>query len=181
MSEFNVSTRYARALISLAEDNKVIENVTNDFSLIFNTLTASRELRNILQSPVIDEQKKSDILMEIFKDKCSDTTSLFLRFVVQKNRENILLDISRRFLDIMNEKLGKIELDIISAIELSDQQKTKIVNTLESSTNKTVVPNYSLDEKLIGGFKVKIKDTVFDASVEQQLNTLKEKLLQETV
>lgn len=181
MSEFNVSNRYANAFISAAEEKNILDKISADFSLIYNTLSASKELKAVLKSPILNEQKKMDILMDIFKSSCDQMTLKFLRFIVDKNREDLLFDISRRFLDIMNEKLGKIELQIVSALELGEDQKSKLKTKLEEITNKTVLPEFKIDEKIIGGFKVKVKDTVFDASVEQQIASLRAKLLSEAV
>jgi len=181
MSEFNVSSRYANALISLSEDKNILDRVYQDVDIVFNTIKASKELRNVLESPILEEEKKSSILDEIFKKDCCEETLKFIRFVVSKGRESILFDISNRFIDIMNDRLGKIELEVVSAVELTEDQKVKMENKLEELTNKKVLVEYLVEDSIIGGFKVKVKDTVFDASIKQQLVTLKDKLLSEAV
>ncbi len=181
MSEFNVSNRYATALIELAEDSQNLERVHEDFSLIYNTISASRDLRRLLESPILSKEKKIKALTAIFEGKCSDISLKFIRFIVDKNRENLLGDIARRFLDLMNKKLGRIEISVISAVELTDSQKSELIEKLENITDKKVIPEYFIDESIIGGFKVQVKDTVFDASVQSQLASLKLKLLGEAV
>jgi len=48
---------------------------------------------------------------------------------------------------------------------------------LKELSNKEVIPNFTTDESLIGGFTVKINDTVIDASVKQQLKKLRKSLV----
>lgn len=181
MSSYNVSTRYAKALIDTSVEKNSFEQVSNDVQLIFDSLKGSRELRSVLLSPIIKEEKKVAILDEIFKSKISNEIMNFLKFIVEKNREDLLVDILRRYIDLKNEKLGIVEVDVISGYEMTDDQKMKLGAKLEERTGKKVVLNYSLDEDLIGGFKLKLKDTVIDASVKYQLEKLKKSFIDENM
>lgn len=178
MSEFLVSTRYANALLSISEDKNTFENVLNDVSLVKNTLSSSRELRNFLVSPIIDTSKKSNVLNEIFKSKIGEDVQKFLQFLIDKGRENILLDICERFLSLSNDKLNQVDVEITSAINLNDSQKENIKLKLEQMIGKTIISNYEIDPTIIGGFKARIKDTIVDASIQHQLELLKKKLFE---
>ena len=179
MSEFVISTRYANALMELSEEKGTFEKSVNDISLIKNTLDSSKELRNFLISPVIASEKKSAALEEIFKSKIGDNVNRFLLFLVEKGRENFLLDICERFISLSNEKLNQVNVNITSAIELSISQQNEIKAKLEGMTSKKVLPSYNIDNSIIGGFKARFNDTVVDASVKHQLELLKKKLFEE--
>ena len=181
MSNYNVSSRYARALIDTATDNNIFNKVTSDVVLVYNSLKDSKELRKVLASPIIKEVKKIEILSEIFQDKISKDTLNFIRFIVSKNRENMLIDIMRRFLDIKNEKLGIIEVDVVSSHELNEEQKSVLKKQLKEKTSKEVLLSYRIDESIIGGFKLKLNDTVIDASVQNQLVQLRKVFLDENM
>jgi F-type H+-transporting ATPase subunit delta len=99
--------------------------------------------------------------------------------LVKKGRENLLLEISKRFLFLSNQKLNRVDVDIVSAIELDDKQKEEIKTKLEMMIEKSVIPVFKVDSSIIGGFKARFSDTVVDASVKHQLELLKKKLFQE--
>jgi F-type H+-transporting ATPase subunit delta len=179
MSNFVISTRYANALMDISEENNSFEQVVQDITFISNTLESSKELRNVLVSPIISSEKKSDILMELFSSSVSDEVLNFLKFLVLKCRENILFEITKRFLSLSDEKIGRVKVDITSAVDLDESQKSKIKNKLEEMINKKVIPNYKIDNSIIGGFKARFNDTVIDATVQHQLELLKKKLFEQ--
>ncbi len=179
MSSYNISTRYANALMELATEKNILEQVADDMQLVFNGIASSKELRTILKSPVISPEKKEAILNGIFQDKIGDVSNNFIQFIVKKNREDIIYDILKRFKELYNIKTNRVEAYIKSSVELTDEQKKQLQSSLEKFTKKEVIPFYSIDESIIGGFVVKINDTVLDSSIKQQLNRLRKKLFEQ--
>lgn len=177
MSNFNISTRYANAFMEFADEKNSLEQVSNDMILLEDTLSKSKELKVVLKSPVINKDKKGLIIKEIFAEKVDKVTLDFLLFVNNKNRENILFDIAKRYNEIRNIKLNRVEAEIVSSIKFSDKQKNVLQKQLEELSNKKVIPNFKTDKSLIGGFTVKINDTVIDASVKQQLKKIRKSLV----
>lgn len=177
MSNFNISTRYANALVDFAEEKNALEQVSDDMVLVEKTLIESKDLKVALKSPVINNEKKRKILQEIFADKVNKVSLEFILFVNSKSRENILLDISKRYNAIRNIKLNRVEAQIVSTQDFSDEQKTNLQKQLVEFSEKEVIPTFKTDKSLIGGFTVKINDTVIDASVKQQLKKLRKNLV----
>ena len=147
MSTFNITSRYAIALLELSKEKNNFETVSSDVELISSTLENSKD------------------------------TIIFLRFIIEKRRENFLHDILKRFIQIKNEKLGLVNVHVKSAFVLDEEQKNKLKNELANYTKKNVRINFVTDEDLIGGFTAKIGDTVLDGSVKQQLVKLRKQLL----
>ena len=179
MSEFAISTRYAKALMGIAESSSSFEVVVNDVNLINNTLVNSRELRNFLVNPIINSDKKLKILYELFSSEISDDVKKFIKLIVDKGREKLLVDITKRFLSLADEKLKQVKVHVLSAIELDQIQKEKINKKLKEILKMNIIADYEIDNSIIGGFKVKFKDTVIDASIQHQLEILKKKLFEQ--
>jgi len=179
MSEFVISTRYANALMESSMEKNSFEQTMQDIELVYNTLSKSKELRNILNNPIISSEKKASILDEIFEGKVSDDVKTFIDLIVNKGRENILFEICNRFLQLSDEKLNRIKVEITSAFELNNEQKDSITKKLEEITQKQIIASYNLDNSILGGFKARFNDTVVDASVQHQLELLKKKLFEE--
>ena len=177
MSNFNISTRYAKALMQFANEKNALEQVSEDMQFLEKTLLSSKELKTVLKSPVINAKKKSAILKDIFA-KTSDAVSMeFMFFVINKNRANILYDIAKIYNEIRNIKLNRVNADIASSVDLNDEQKNELLKQLTSFSKKEIIPNFKTDESLIGGFTIKMNDTVIDASVKQQLIKLRKSLV----
>lgn len=179
MSVFRVSYRYANSLMLLAEEKNIFQEVAKDADLIFNTINNSKELKVILKSPVIKTELKKKLLNEIFSNKISSETLSFIEFVIQKNREDILLEIFKEFLVLCDKKNKILRAKVKTAVELDESLKSKLTSKLESRTNQKVIANYLLDQKIIGGFVVEIDDQVYDASVKHQLAQLRKKFSEE--
>ena len=177
MSNFNISTRYAKALMEFAEGKESVEQVSIDMVLLENALYSSKELRAVLKSPVINKEKKKLVLQDLFGEKVSKVSMDFIFFVNSKNRESILFDISKRYNEIRNNQLNRVNAEVVSTVDFSDEQKDNLQKQLKEFSQKNVIPTYKLDESLIGGFTVRMNDTVIDASVKQQLNKLRKILV----
>lgn len=179
MSVFRVSYRYANSLMLLAEEKNIFQEVAKDAELIFNSISNTKELKIYLKSPVIKTDVKKKLLYEIFINKISSETLSFIQFVVQKNREDILLEIFKEFLVLCDKKNKTLRAKVKTAVELDDSLKAKLVNQLETRTKQKIIANYFTDQKIIGGFIVEIEDQVYDASVKHQLAQLRKKFSEE--
>ncbi len=181
MSDFSVATRYAKALWELAEGENSFEQVASDVDFTLNTFKDSRELRNVIASPIISQEKKLEILDSIFGDKISSTGMKFLKFIILKNREEVFGEILKRFSEIRDEEFGILRVEVTTAYDMPDEQKTEMEKKLSGYTGKKIVASYKKDEGIIGGFLVRMKDTIIDASVKNQLEILRKKLREEKI
>lgn len=181
MGNINISNRYAEALIELSEERKILDKVTEDMRMIQLTLHDSRELRNILASPIIKDSKKNEIINAVFGDKITKDTINFLAFIIDKRRIDILFDIVKRFNDLRDNALGIANAEIVTASSIDESEKNLITDKLEQFTKFKLRTNYKVDENILGGFKVKISDQVIDASLKNQLDKLKKTLLKEQI
>lgn len=180
MALFKVSNRYAGALINLSESKGIFENVSNDIELMYSAISGSKEFRVMLASPVIKESVKLSILEELFSSKVSPESMTFIRFIVDKNRENILVDILKRYLELRDIKLGFVNVEITSAVEINSEQEKEIKNKLQEITGKNVRMKFHLNPSIIGGMLIRIGDTIMDSSVAHQLELLKKRFLEES-
>ena len=178
MSDINISRRYATSLLESATEKNILDSVSKDVELIASALQASPQLDRVLSSPIIKPPLKLSILDEIFKSKVSPDTVKFIHFLVEKNREKLLALIIKLFLDMRDEKLGIVNAGVKSVIPLTQDQIEELKNKLEKYLNKNVRCSFQIDEKILGGFIVKVGDTVFDASLTHQLELLKKQFLQ---
>ena len=90
-----------------------------------------------------------------------------------------LPEILETFQNVLRERQGIAEAEIFSAVALNDTQKTEMKQTLERVTGKKIEAKFSLDPSLLGGALVRVGDTIYDGSLRNRLNGLRERLLAE--
>lgn len=176
MSVFRVANRYATALMGLAVEKNNLEKFSSDIEFMNNTMSQSKELRLFLANPVIKKPIKLEVLKEILKSRSNSDLNGFVEFIISKNREELLPDIIKRFLEMRDDKMGILRGQVTCAVELTKDQQASMKKELESYTGKKVEISFRVDERIIGGFVVKAGDTVIDASITNQLKQLRKKL-----
>src|SRR5512143_580138 len=112
MSNRKVARRYTLALFELTEEMKVTAKVVKDFSDLVNSIEKSKELKLLLKTPIISSAKKGKILEALFKGKVQELTHRFIILLAKKGRENVIYDIAKDFIDLVNEKHGIVEAKI---------------------------------------------------------------------
>ncbi|HEY6907515.1 MAG TPA: ATP synthase F1 subunit delta [Ignavibacteriaceae bacterium] len=177
MADYKVSMRYAASLIDLADEKNMMDIISADMELITAAMEKSPALKKALENPVIRPELKTTILEEIFGNKINQETLHFVRFLVKKGRENLLYEISRKFLELRDEKSGIVNIEVRSAFELTDRQRDELKERLEKMLNKKARIRIEIEPGIVGGFIAKVNDTVYDASVKHQLEILKQQLL----
>lgn len=172
-----ITLRYATSFLDIAEEKNMLNVFSGDMELFQSALEVSRELRNMIQNPVIKPSTKKTIIEEIFKDKINAESLRFLKFVIDKNRENFIGEIVQNFLLLRDGKLGIVNVSVKTPYTLNKEQSDSLRAKFETLLNKKVRMNFKIDTALIGGFLAKVDDTVYDASFLHQLDLLKKQFL----
>lgn len=177
MSNYKVSIRYASSLLDNAIEKNNFDEISKDIELLESVIKGNIKLKLLLESPIIKPQLKFSIFEEIFGKRVNSETMNFIKFVIGKNRENMLYDITKEFLRLRDEYLNIINIEISSAYEFTGEQKNLLSEKFEKFLNKKVRFNFKMDKNIIGGFLAKFGDTIYDASIKRQLELLKKQFL----
>ncbi len=169
-----LAERYAKALFELAQGKKSENAVEKDFSAISIIISSSQDLRKLLGARTLKKDKLLKMLGEILSlIKANELTHKFFNLLIENKRLNILEDIARSFHRLLKEAKGELEAEVISAQALHDKEFKAINDNLESSMGKKVNLAKKVDERLIGGFIVKVGSKMFDQSIAGRLERLK--------
>lgn len=177
MADYRILHRYATSLLESSLEKNNLDVVFDDIQLLVQTLEQSKELKSILDSPIVRPELKFNILREIFEKKISKDSMNFIEFVISKNRESLLNLIGKRFLELRDDHLGIANVFVTSASEFTNEQKSDLQSKLEKILDKKVQLNFKTDINLVGGFIAKVNDTLYDASIKHQLELLKKQFL----
>lgn len=172
MAGARAAIRYAKAMLSLASDQNSADAVNNDMKLIANTIADSKDLSDMLQSPVVSSSVKKSALLEIFKDSNVLTVNTINTLITNKRialLENVALHYSRLF----DELRGTQVATVTTAVALTGDLETKVLAKVKELTGKDVEVTNIIDEDILGGFILRVGDTQYNASIANQLSKLK--------
>jgi F-type H+-transporting ATPase subunit delta len=178
MSEIQVASRYAKALIDLAAEQNIVEPVKTDIELFIDTCKANTELQAILKNPIISLDKKANILDAIFGDKLNKMILEFFKIAIRKGRANILFPSAKEFVNQYNILKNVVKATVTSSSPLSKDNISQIEAVVKEATKGEVILTTQVDPSLIGGFILKVGDKQFDTSLSGKLNKLKKEFQQ---
>lgn len=174
MTDSRAASRYVKSLLGLAIEKKVLEEVHLDMLLFSETVSKSRPLELLLQSPVIKHNKKLEILKKIFRGKVHSLTMAFFEIITRKNREPILASVAREFHNAYNEHKGIGKASLTTAVPLDAKIRGEFEKLVqEYSDKKQIELIEKVDPDLIGGFILNVGDRQVDASIRNKIKTLK--------
>jgi len=172
MAGSRAAVRYAKAVLSLATDQKSDEVVNNDMKLIVNTIAENKDLSNVLKSPIVSETIKKSVVLEVFKGSNKATLGL-IDLLIKNNRIDLLGEVAKKYNQLFDESKGVELATVTTAIALTDALKRKVLAKAKELTGKDIEVKNIIDESIIGGFILRVGDIQYNASISNQLNKLK--------
>lgn len=177
MNDFTISDRYAKAILQSPSAKINLDKIEEDVDFIKNVFDVSKEFKAIFLSPTLRKEKKIEIVSNTLSQILSKDVFNLLILLINKNREKYVIPIITRIKELKNQMLGYSNVLVRSSIPLSDKQKIEVNDLIKKFTKQKIKVNYTQDKNIIGGFVVQIGDKIIDASLLNQFNKLKKKLI----
>jgi F-type H+-transporting ATPase subunit delta len=175
-----VST-YAEALFEAARERDELEEVLEELEDFEAALEESEELRLFFYGGQIPEREKRRAI-DALTEGMSLTTRNFLKVLSDNGREEILEEILVRYEELVKEHLGRVEVEVTTAVELSEDEldlmKERLGNSLEG---REVILQTTVDPNILGGAVFRFGGRRVDSSVRGRLEGLREEMLERGV
>ncbi len=172
MAGARAAIRYAKAVLSLATDQKKADAVNNNMKLLASTISENMELNNMLNNAVIKSEVKKAVLLAVFPKLNKISLDLFDVLITNK-RVNILNEIAIQYSALYDTLNGKEVAKVTTAFPMTKELELKVLAKVKELTKKEVVLENIVDENILGGFILRVGDKQFNASVSNKLNKLK--------
>lgn len=169
---------YGDALFSLSLEENCLDAMFEEVLALKKCLEENQDLSKLMNHPKIVKEEKLQILENIFTDRMSKNLLGFLNIIVEKDRYKELDSILDYFVDAAYEykKIGKAS--VTTATPLNEVQKAATEKRLlETTSYEKMEVSYNVDESILGGMVIRIKDRVVDSSIRTKLNQLTKELL----
>jgi F-type H+-transporting ATPase subunit delta len=175
-----VAHRYANALADVALEKGNADKMKSDLTTFADVVDSSTDLRNFLANPGVTWQQKQAVVEKLVSRLGANRTLRnFLFVLVENRRAGLLRQICAAFEAELNVRMGVATAEVISARELSAEDRSNLMRALEQLAGQRVEATYSLNPELIAGALVRIGSTVYDGSVREQLNRIRARLAAE--
>ena len=169
-----IQKNYAQILFELAQEDNCLEEVFSDLKIAHQNIFNNQQFLALFLNPNIKFAQKANIIKKIFTD--NKLLVNFFLIMLQKNRFAYVNSVIEIFFELYNQSKNILNASIASAIPLSQNVLTNVKNILEKKFNATIILENIIDENILGGFIIKIDETLIDLSVSSQLTNLKKYL-----
>ncbi len=178
MNDGLIPQRYAKALYKLALEKNNTAQVYEEMKQVVASFESHPELQKVMTNPFVGREKKEALLLSAAGDKLEDDYRKFVRLILGHNREEFAYQMALQFRRLYRNENHIARVSIATAAVLPEVEMEKIRDVVRKA-----FPDYSLefssrvDPDLIGGFVVDVNSTRMDASISNELEQLRLKLL----
>ena len=171
---------YARAFADVVIGSKADPSrMLDELHTMASLLADNDQLRRVMENPSIPgEQKRSVLDRVIQKTGGSRPVRNFIAVLTDHRRLPLFGDIVKQVEQELNDRLGFADAQVRSARPLSDSERQTLEAEIAALTGKRVRARYEKDASLLGGAVVQVGSTIYDGSVNGQLERIREQLVE---
>jgi F-type H+-transporting ATPase subunit delta len=177
----SAASTYAEALFGAAVERGELEQTLEDLQGFAESLGENDELRLFYHSTQLPESQKRRAI-DGLTERMTVSARNFLKVLSDNDRTEIVEDAVRNYEGLVEEHLSRVEVELVTAVEVSDERlgsiKERLGRILEG---REVLLQQRVDPGLIGGAVFRFSGRRVDGSVRGQLEGLRDKMLERGV
>ena len=178
MSRVAVARTYAEALLELASRDDAGAEYLAYLEGIASIIRTEPSFRAFLQTPAISLDEKKTAILAGLGGRVPEPFVRFLLVVLEKRRQGLLPDIEGAYRDMLDEESGRVRASVTLSVEPDAALRDEIAAALSRVLDADVVPEFTVDDSIIGGMVVRVDDRVLDGSVRRGLQVLRRELIE---
>src|SRR3954466_10242922 len=141
-------------------------------------MQSNEQLLDVFRNPTIPYDQKRKVLSALIaRVSVRPTTANFLQVLLQNQRLADLSEVNKRFAQILDERSGVVSARVTTARPVPQSSQDALRTKLIELTGKNVRLSFTTDEEIIGGIVTRIGSTIYDGSVRNQLQQVKERMI----
>ncbi|KAH6565060.1 hypothetical protein BASA61_006487 [Batrachochytrium salamandrivorans] len=172
-----VDGRYATALYSAADKQKVLEKVDSELKAVETLIARDAGVQSFLNAPLLDRSTKREGVKSLLSQgKYSTVTKNFFDLLAENGRLDQTEKIISSFGLLMAAGRGEVPVVVTSAKELDPRVLNKLRDVLTKSSltpaGAKLLMSNKIDPEIIGGLVVELGDKTIDLSVLSKVTKL---------
>jgi len=173
MGNNRAALRYAKAVLSLSEDEKCTDETYDSMQLISNTIADSDDLQSVLGSSIIKTDAKKKALLAIFGDKVNEISIKLIDLLIANKRLAQFETVAKQYIALYDSAMGKQNAIVTTAIPLTESLNKQVLAKVKELTGKNAILENIVNPDVLGGFILRVGDIQYDASIANKLKVLK--------
>ncbi|MBE6421015.1 MAG: ATP synthase F1 subunit delta [Elusimicrobiaceae bacterium] len=165
--------RYAAAYNQLSQNDQEAVLHTEQLKAAAEALAS---VKSVMDNPRISLLQKKEMVREALSSVSVQTAS-FVEVLIDAKRYALLPEIVKTVETFLDERLGIVRARVLSARELSAEQKQQTQDALSARYGGKIEIVFDTDPALLGGLKIWCRGEMIDGSLQGRLAKLQEELI----
>ena len=170
-----VARRYAEAFFQVIKEGNLDEAYA-EFSSFMEAMHQSAELKGILKHPAINIERKTALLKKLLASARQPVVFDFLCLLLQRHRFIFIDLIAREVKDLYRQEKHIVRVQVRTAVPLLSEERQAIIERLNSQVQGSIELKEQVEPHIKGGMILRFAEKVLDASVQNRLKLLRERL-----
>lgn len=167
-----VGKRYATSLFDVAVELNGVDDFQSQLKFIKDTLIDQEGILKILEHPRISRKEKKVVVDKIFGQYISKEILNFLFIIIDKRREESIVDIVKEFNTLFKDYKNILDIEAITAVEMNEKSKNRLKLVLKDKFHKEINLSNTIDPSIIGGVLLRMDEQIIDSTLKSQLKEM---------
>ena len=167
------SKEYSAALFSLARECHSEKETLDELRFIESVFEDAPGYAGFLASPAIPRSERIASLEQAFEGSLSEYVMSFLSLLCEHGCAELLGACVADYEKLYNQSAGLARAEVVSAAEMSDDQKRRLREKLEHLSGCKLNIRWKTDPALLGGVTVDIEGLRIDGSLRNKLKNIR--------
>jgi F-type H+-transporting ATPase subunit delta len=174
----HIAEVYAKAFLDAAENAGQTTALLAEFdSLVADLLDRNPKFEAVICSTMISHDEISGVLDRVLHGRASPLLLNFLKVLSRHRRLDCLRQIHRRLHALYDVRQNRVSVRLTTAEPLNAELASRIRIALRGKLEGEPVLELAVDPKLIGGAVLRLGDTVYDSSIANQLQIIRQQMM----
>lgn len=175
-----IGSVYGEALYELAKEEHLLEAILTELQVLDQSFRAEPDFLKLLCSPNLSKQERCRILDDSFRGKLQPYLLNFLKILTEKGYIKQFANCSEQYTALYNQDHNILSVKAVTAVALSDKQRTALTQKLTEVTGKTIQLHNQVDPACLGGVRLDYDGRRLDGTISNRLASVRD-LLKNTV
>lgn len=172
-----ISKEYSEALFSLACESGAEKKIMTELEAVRSIIEGEEDILLLLCAPSVPLSDRLNTIEGVFGKIAGEYVLSFLKLLCERKRLSQLSGCIDGYRELLDAKEAVVTAKVISAVPLTDEERSSLREKLEKKSGQTVILDCSVDEAILGGVIVEMLGTVTDGSLRRRLKEIKEVMM----
>ena len=176
----DVGSIYGQSLYELAKDESLGSIIGEQLAVLQASFQQEPDFIRLLRSPNLSKAERCQILDNSFRGSVHPYLLNFLKILTEKGYMRHFSDCCDAYTARFDQDNGILRVKAVTALALSQEQKTRLTEKLQTITGKQVILQCRIDPAVLGGIRLDYDGQQLDDTVSHRLDAIRD-LLNKTV